>query len=129
MAGSKGAVLFCLHGCGYTGLTWSLVAAAVKDRCARRHQQCQAARVSTHKAVLLICAARVMGMVNAGRYRLVALDMRGHGESVTQNDSDLSSETLALVWCVTRSAAGTRDRALCKLLQCHECRNEADTGP
>jgi hypothetical protein len=33
LAGSSGAVLFCLHGCGYTGLTWALVAAAVKDRC------------------------------------------------------------------------------------------------
>ena len=33
MAGSSGAVLFCLHGCGYTGLTWAAVAAAVKDRC------------------------------------------------------------------------------------------------
>ena len=33
-AGAQGPVLFCLHGCGYTGLTWALVAAAVKDRCA-----------------------------------------------------------------------------------------------
>lgn len=32
MAGSGSAVLFCLHGCGYTGLTWAAVAAAVKDR-------------------------------------------------------------------------------------------------
>lgn len=32
VAGSKGAVIYCLHGCGYTGLTWALVAAAVKDR-------------------------------------------------------------------------------------------------
>ena len=33
MAGASGAVLFCLHGCGYTGLTWAAVAAALKDRC------------------------------------------------------------------------------------------------
>ena len=32
MAGSGTAVVFCLHGCGYTGLTWAAVAAAVKDR-------------------------------------------------------------------------------------------------
>lgn len=32
VAGTKGAVIYCLHGCGYTGLTWALVAAAVKDR-------------------------------------------------------------------------------------------------
>lgn len=37
MAGSSGAVLFCLHGCGYTGLTWACVAAAVKDRCVTTH--------------------------------------------------------------------------------------------
>ena len=34
-AGSGSAVLFCLHGCGYTGLTWAAVAAAVKDRSAQ----------------------------------------------------------------------------------------------
>ncbi|BDA49543.1 Protein phosphatase methylesterase 1 [Coccomyxa sp. Obi] len=60
MAGSKGAVIYCLHGCGYTGLTWALIAAAVKDR-----------------------------------YRLVALDMRGHGETITHDDLDLSSTTLS----------------------------------
>lgn len=32
LSGSTGPVLYCLHGGGYTGLTWSLVAAAVKDR-------------------------------------------------------------------------------------------------
>ncbi|MEW5312926.1 MAG: hypothetical protein WDW38_004524 [Sanguina aurantia] len=31
-AGDKGAVLLCLHGGGYTGLTWSLVAKQLKDR-------------------------------------------------------------------------------------------------
>ncbi len=34
---------------------------------------------------------------NAGRYRLVALDMRGHGETVTDDDQDLSSDTLSKV--------------------------------
>lgn len=31
-AGEKGAVVFCVHGGGYTGLTWSLVARQLKDR-------------------------------------------------------------------------------------------------
>jgi len=34
LAGSKGAVLFCLHGGGYSGLSWALVAAALKAECA-----------------------------------------------------------------------------------------------
>ncbi len=37
LAGSKGAVLFCLHGGGYSGLTWALVAAALKAECALAH--------------------------------------------------------------------------------------------
>lgn len=32
MAGSSGAVVFCLHGGGYTGLTWSLVAKQLKQQ-------------------------------------------------------------------------------------------------
>jgi protein phosphatase methylesterase 1 len=31
-AGSSGAVVFCLHGGGYTGLTWSLVAKQLKQQ-------------------------------------------------------------------------------------------------
>lgn len=33
-AGSSGPVLFCVHGGGYTGLSFSLIADAMKDRCA-----------------------------------------------------------------------------------------------
>jgi hypothetical protein len=32
MAGTAGAVVFCLHGGGYTGLTWSLVAQQLKQQ-------------------------------------------------------------------------------------------------
>lgn len=32
MAGSSGAVVYCLHGGGYTGLTWSLVATQLKQQ-------------------------------------------------------------------------------------------------
>jgi protein phosphatase methylesterase 1 len=31
-AGSAGAVVLCLHGGGYTGLTWSLVAQQLKQQ-------------------------------------------------------------------------------------------------
>lgn len=33
LAGAGSAVLFCLHGGGYCGLTWALVAAALKSEC------------------------------------------------------------------------------------------------
>lgn len=37
-AGNSGPVLLCLHGGGYTGLSWALIARALKDRRARgRH--------------------------------------------------------------------------------------------
>jgi hypothetical protein len=58
MAGSQGPVVFCLHGGGYSGLSFALVAGKMK-----------------HKV------------------RVVALDMRGHGLSRTDNDDDLSAET------------------------------------
>lgn len=47
-AGSSGPVLLCIHGGGYTGMSWALFASKLKDRCgsARRStpaaQQCAA---------------------------------------------------------------------------------------
>ncbi|CAD7696439.1 unnamed protein product [Ostreobium quekettii] len=58
-AGTGGPLLLCLHGGGYTGLTWSLLAPRVKDTC-----------------------------------RIVAMDLRGHGLTKTNDDEDLSAETL-----------------------------------
>ncbi|KAF8069435.1 protein phosphatase methylesterase 1 [Scenedesmus sp. PABB004] len=58
-AGGEGAVVLCLHGGGYTGLTWSLVARQLKDR-----------------------------------YRVVAPDLRGHGDTHTADDLDFSAETM-----------------------------------
>ena len=60
LAGDAGPVVFLLHGGGYTGLTWALVARELKGRC-----------------------------------RLAALDMRGHGETSTEDDADLSAARLA----------------------------------
>mmetsp|Transcript_33458 Transcript_33458/g.64085 ORF Transcript_33458/g.64085 Transcript_33458/m.64085 type:complete len:354 (+) Transcript_33458:480-1541(+) len=53
-------VLFCLHGAGYTGLTWACM---------------------THHIPL-------------DKYRLVAMDMRGHGGTRTLDDTDFSVATL-----------------------------------
>ncbi|KAF6248317.1 Alpha/Beta hydrolase protein [Scenedesmus sp. NREL 46B-D3] len=58
-AGCSGAVVLCLHGGGYTGLTWSLVAKHLKKG-----------------------------------YRVVAPDLRGHGETATADDMDFSAETM-----------------------------------
>ncbi|RZC54536.1 hypothetical protein C5167_013381 [Papaver somniferum] len=58
-AGSEGPVVFCLHGGGFSGLSFALSASKIK--------------------------------ANA---RVVAMDLRGHGKSSTEDDSDLSIETL-----------------------------------
>ncbi|KAL0326426.1 UNVERIFIED_CONTAM: protein phosphatase methylesterase 1 [Sesamum radiatum] len=58
-AGTEGPVVFCLHGGGYSGLSFALSASKIKEKA-----------------------------------RVVALDLRGHGKSSTDNDVDLSIETL-----------------------------------
>jgi len=58
-AGSEGPVVFCLHGGGYSGLSFALAASRMKDKT-----------------------------------RVVAMDLRGHGKSTTNDDLDLSIETL-----------------------------------
>ncbi|KAI3464280.1 hypothetical protein Pfo_020943 [Paulownia fortunei] len=58
-AGTEGPVVFCLHGGGYSGLSFALSASKIKEKA-----------------------------------RVVALDLRGHGKSSTENDLDLSVETL-----------------------------------
>ncbi|PIN22346.1 putative acetyltransferases and hydrolases with the alpha/beta hydrolase fold [Handroanthus impetiginosus] len=58
-AGTEGPVVFCLHGGGYSGLSFALSASKIKEKA-----------------------------------RVVAVDLRGHGKSYTENDLDLSIETL-----------------------------------
>ncbi|XP_010245725.1 PREDICTED: protein phosphatase methylesterase 1 [Nelumbo nucifera] len=58
-AGAEGPVVFCLHGGGYSGLSFALSASKIKEKA-----------------------------------RVVAMDLRGHGKSITENDIDLSIETL-----------------------------------
>lgn len=59
-AGLVGPVIFCLHGGGYTGLSFALAASKIKDKA-----------------------------------RVVAIDLRGHGKSSSENELDLSVETLS----------------------------------
>ncbi|KAL3513350.1 hypothetical protein ACH5RR_026067 [Cinchona calisaya] len=59
LAGTQGPVIFCLHGGGYTGLSFALSASKIKEKA-----------------------------------RVVAMDFRGHGKSSTENELDLSMETL-----------------------------------
>ncbi|RXH92498.1 hypothetical protein DVH24_033394 [Malus domestica] len=58
-AGTEGPVVFCLHGGGYSGLSFALSASKIKEKA-----------------------------------RVVAMDLRGHGKSTTENDTDLSIETM-----------------------------------
>ncbi|GAB4839530.1 hypothetical protein Ancab_029056 [Ancistrocladus abbreviatus] len=58
-AGSEGPVVFCLHGGGYSGLSFALSASKIKEKA-----------------------------------RVVSMDLRGHGKSTSENDLDLSVETL-----------------------------------
>ncbi|KAK1275870.1 hypothetical protein QJS04_geneDACA009919 [Acorus gramineus] len=58
-AGSEGPIVFCLHGGGYSGLSFALSASKIKEKA-----------------------------------RVVAMDLRGHGKSCTDDELDLSIETL-----------------------------------
>ncbi|RDX91609.1 Protein phosphatase methylesterase 1, partial [Mucuna pruriens] len=58
-AGTEGPVVFCLHGGGYSGLSFAVSASKIKEKA-----------------------------------RVVAVDLRGHGKSLTENDLDLSVETM-----------------------------------
>ncbi|ONI35590.1 hypothetical protein PRUPE_1G544300 [Prunus persica] len=58
-AGTEGPVVFCLHGGGYSGLSFALSASKIKEKA-----------------------------------RVVAMDLRGHGKSTTENETDLSIETM-----------------------------------
>ncbi|XP_062026317.1 uncharacterized protein LOC133742646 [Rosa rugosa] len=59
MAGTEGPVVFCLHGGGYSGLSFALSARQIKEKA-----------------------------------RVVAMDLRGHGRSTNENETDLSIETM-----------------------------------
>jgi protein phosphatase methylesterase 1 len=58
-AGTEGPVIFCLHGGGYSGLSFALAAGKLKQK-----------------------------------VRVVAMDLRGHGNSQTDDETDISIERL-----------------------------------
>lgn len=58
-AGTEGPVIFCLHGGGYSGLSFALAAGKLKQK-----------------------------------VRVVAMDLRGHGKSQTDDDTNISIERL-----------------------------------
>ncbi|XP_011620967.1 protein phosphatase methylesterase 1 isoform X1 [Amborella trichopoda] len=58
-AGTHGPIVFCIHGGGYSGLSFAIAARQMKEKA-----------------------------------QVVAMDMRGHGRSCTDNDKDMSIETL-----------------------------------
>lgn len=62
--GNTGPILCCLHGGGYSGLTWALFAVEI---C--KNIECQ----------------------------VVAIDLRGHGSSLTNDDANLALSTLSRV--------------------------------
>nr|QEE59975.1 protein phosphatase methylesterase 1 [Betula platyphylla] len=59
LGGTEGPVVFCLHGGGYSGLSFALAASKIKEKA-----------------------------------RVVAMDLRGHGKSASENELDLSIETM-----------------------------------
>ncbi|RZC41571.1 protein phosphatase methylesterase 1 [Asbolus verrucosus] len=60
--GNSGPAIICLHGGGYSGLTWALFAVEITNTI-----ECQ----------------------------VIAIDLRGHGNTKTNDDNDLSLDTLA----------------------------------
>lgn len=116
-AGASGAVVLCLHGAGYTGLTWSLVAAALRGRCAAAVAAAVAQWIlpcrgchSLFLTQMFLCVCVCVCLLQPDicyvlrsflRYRVVAPDLRGHGKTSTADDADLSSEVRDLP-CMNR---------------------------
>ena len=144
LAGKTGPVVFCLHGGGYSGLTWALLAKQLQGRyhCstyrsssvstlwATRHlkhvpgHHISAPNVTCWQSLQPDCATDLLpnlsfcsdannaagfphclSVPNAShhwgcgycRARLVAMDQRGHGCTHTDQDEDLSADTLVQV--------------------------------
>ena len=85
--GDSGPILFLLHGGGFSGLTWSLFAVSRLFSCFNQYFICYA--MVFH---LWIFQASVTSMAQC---QVLAMDMRGHGNTHTDNDEDLSADTLA----------------------------------
>ncbi|KAG5224562.1 hydrolase family protein [Salix suchowensis] len=78
MAGTEGPVVFCLHGGGYSGLSFALSTSKIKEKA-----------------------------------RVVAMDLRGHGKTSTENELDLSVETMCSdVFAVLKAMYGDSPPAI-----------------
>eukprot|EP00959_Pyramimonas_sp_CCMP1952_P203729 4260287-Pyramimonas_sp.AAC.2 len=73
-AGNSGPVLFCLHGGGYTALTWACMV------------------FTPHH---LQPASSAVAGLPADQYQVVAMDMRGHGGTICADNTDYSVDTLS----------------------------------
>lgn len=99
IAGDHGPVLFCLHGAGYTGLTFALIAEELS-------KECESTR-SRHPSMLSIYAILHLSdtMLHC-RHRVVAMDQRHHGLTTTDVDpgdnlnfsKETFSEDAAALW-------------------------------
>ncbi|GAU18963.1 hypothetical protein TSUD_229540 [Trifolium subterraneum] len=85
MAGTEGPVVFCLHGGGYSGVQILL------------GSNPNGVRINVppgRTCVLAWLSFAVSTGIIKEKARVVAMDLRGHGKSVTDNDFDLSVETM-----------------------------------
>ncbi|KAK2974097.1 hypothetical protein RJ640_020453, partial [Escallonia rubra] len=82
MAGTEGPVVFCLHGGGFSGY----VKRELKGRPSAQHAQAAAG----FGGLSFSLSAKII----KEKARVVAMDLRGHGKSSTENELDLSIETL-----------------------------------
>lgn len=95
-AGTSGPLLFFIHGGGYSSMSWAACIAHLdKSKCAptamTRCRSITASRPCSSGPIHLHSAeAPVLG----SRYQVLAMDARGHGATVTQDDADLSVSTL-----------------------------------
>lgn len=80
LAGCEGPVLVLLHGGGYSGLTWALFTV--------RKTPFQKPFPSLHLTILNF-QKEILSRINC---RILAIDLRGHGETHTSEDENLSLE-------------------------------------
>lgn len=94
IAGDHGPVLFCLHGAGYTGLTFALVAEELSKE------------YESTKSLLLPPQSTLSNTLLYCRHRVVAMDQRHHGLTTTDTDpgdspsfsKETFSEDAAALW-------------------------------
>ena len=106
LSGDSGPVVLCLHGGGYTGLTWAPFATALQAACVgyaragtqRLFSRCCPANCARPVIKGLQCGVE-LGLLSPShtphRCRVVAPDLRGHGLTAAANESDFSAATLA----------------------------------